>query len=248
MSQALNLYTPNIEDLITEDDEPVDNIPSEKQQRLLTRTLYTSWKDVEGKRKFLACANVGIFYQAKNPPVVPDIFLSLDVEVAEDWWAKEHRSYFIWEFGKPPEVALEIVSNQVGEEAGEKMRKYARMKVEYYVIFDPDKFLSKNVLTIYKLHGFRYRKQLSHKLETIGLGLILWEGEFEGVKRAWLRWVDEAGNLLLTGEERAKLERAEKEKERAEKEAALLKAEEALQKAERLAARLRELGKDPDKI
>jgi hypothetical protein len=29
--------------------------------------------------------------------------------VAADWWRKEHRSYFLWEFGKPSELALAIV-------------------------------------------------------------------------------------------------------------------------------------------
>jgi hypothetical protein len=36
MSQPLIEVTPDIKDLITEDDTPADNLPSEKQQRLLT--------------------------------------------------------------------------------------------------------------------------------------------------------------------------------------------------------------------
>ena len=35
---------PDVSHLVTEDDEPLDNLPSEKQQRLLTETLYSSWK------------------------------------------------------------------------------------------------------------------------------------------------------------------------------------------------------------
>ena len=53
------------------------------------------------------------------------MFLSLDVEVAEDWWRKEHRLYFVGEFGKPPELVLEIVSNTEANENGEKKHKYA---------------------------------------------------------------------------------------------------------------------------
>jgi hypothetical protein len=34
---------PNIDHIVTEDDAPVDNIFSEKQQRLLTESLYSSW-------------------------------------------------------------------------------------------------------------------------------------------------------------------------------------------------------------
>lgn len=60
------------------------------------------------------------------------VFVSLDVEVAVDWWRKEHRSYFVWEFGKPPELVLEIVSNQEGGEDAEKKRKYAQIRISYH--------------------------------------------------------------------------------------------------------------------
>jgi hypothetical protein len=49
----------NFDDLVTEDDEPVDNIFSEKQQRLLTESLYNGWKP---EQSFLTLANVGLFY------------------------------------------------------------------------------------------------------------------------------------------------------------------------------------------
>jgi hypothetical protein len=32
-----------VENIVTEDDEPLDNLFSEKQQRLLTESLYSSW-------------------------------------------------------------------------------------------------------------------------------------------------------------------------------------------------------------
>jgi len=57
---------PYIEHLITEDDEPVDNVFSEKQQRLLTGPLYSSWSGPGEGRKFLACANVGVFNVPRN--------------------------------------------------------------------------------------------------------------------------------------------------------------------------------------
>jgi hypothetical protein len=54
----------------------------------------------------------------------------------------------------------------------------------------------------------------------VGLGLTLWTGSYEGVTVEWLRWCDEEGNLLLTGEEQAEMERqrAEAERQRAEAE------------------------------
>ena len=84
----------DIESLVTEDDTPVDNLPSEKQQRLLTEPLYSSWGGPGGGRPFLAAANVGVFAEARNPAIVPDVFLSLDVQVADNWWDKRHRILF----------------------------------------------------------------------------------------------------------------------------------------------------------
>ncbi|MCU0391602.1 MAG: hypothetical protein MUE81_10835, partial [Thermoflexibacter sp.] len=51
---------PNVEHLVTEDDTPVDNIFSEKQQRLLVDTLFS--ENPFGERPFIASANVGIYY------------------------------------------------------------------------------------------------------------------------------------------------------------------------------------------
>jgi hypothetical protein len=78
MAQSVRDITPDIQSLITEDDTPVDNLPSEKQQRLLTEPLYSSWTGAGAERPFLAAANVGIFSVARNPAIVPDMFLSLD--------------------------------------------------------------------------------------------------------------------------------------------------------------------------
>jgi Uma2 family endonuclease len=224
-----------IENIVTEDDEPVDNLFSEKQQTLLKRSLYSSWTPPKPEksrkpRKFLAAANVGIFYSSHEPPLVPDFFLSLDVEPHEDWYAKEHRSYFFWEFGKAPELTLEIVSNKVGKEINGKLKAYAQMGVIYYVVFDPTHQLSKNDLTVYELgFGRRLRPRADSQLPELGLALKLWDGAFEGKDGTWLRWYDAKGKLLQTGEERAA--QAEKRASRAESELKQLKAELAKLKA-----------------
>ncbi|MGE3540354.1 MAG: hypothetical protein AB7N91_23295 [Candidatus Tectimicrobiota bacterium] len=117
-----------VEEIVTEDDEPVDNLFSEKQQRLLTEPLYSSWTppvqsdSPRSPRVFLAAANVGLFAALSQPPLVPDMFLSLDVQVADNWYEKRHRSYFFWEFGKAPEVVIEVVSHTKGNEEGSKLR------------------------------------------------------------------------------------------------------------------------------
>lgn len=199
-----------IETIVTEDDEPVDNLFSAKQQRLLARSLYASWTPQPNedqpteRRKFLADANVGLFFSLYESPLVPDFFLSLDVEPHEDWYAKEHRSYFVWEFGKVPEIALEIVSNRKGGELVNKFKAYARMGVSYYVVYDPLKRLSQAVLCVYELgFGKRYRPRKDYRLPELGLSLTLWRGVFEGKEDTWVRWCDAEGKLIPTGEERA---------------------------------------------
>jgi len=101
--------------LVTEDEEPVDHVFSEKQQRLLTEPLYSSWtpppeEEQPGHpRPFWAAAHVGIFPSLHQPPLVPDVFVSLDVSVADNMCEQRHRSYGFWEFGKAPDVVVEIV-------------------------------------------------------------------------------------------------------------------------------------------
>ncbi len=256
-----------MENLVTEDDTPVDNILSEKQQRLLTEPLYSAWAGPERRapehRGFLALANVGLFYALRQPPLVPDMMLALDVPgLGPDLSQKGNRSYFVWvQDGKQPAVVVEIVSNQEGDEDSDKLRKYEAIGIPYYVIFDPWRLLSDRMLRIYQFAGASqgYIEQVGGLLDAVGLGLTLWQGEYEGTETLWLRWTDREGRLIPTGAELARPEqqraveaeqRAEQERRRAEKsvrqaEQERRRATEAEQRAERLAARLRELGIEP---
>jgi len=164
---------PNVDHLITEDDTPVDNIYSEKQQRLLTECLYASWSGPGAGRPFIALANVGLFHNVNYQAVVPDVLVSLDVALPADIWVKRHRSYMIWQYGKPPEVVIEIVSNTAGGEASTKLRTYARMGVAYYVIYDPEQHLSQQVVQLYELHPTGYRLLQPWWMPGVELGLTL---------------------------------------------------------------------------
>lgn len=234
---------PDISDLVLEDDKPVDNFQSEKQQRLLVEPLYSS-KLIS--KTFIAAANVGIFYQAEREGICPDVFLSLETEMPHDWTEKKNRSYMCWEFGKSPEVVIEIVSNRKGYELIDKtinsevktakIKTYAQIGISYYAVFDPlqqiqePEQMNSQLLKVFGLTVGRYKElegSILYWLETVGLGLTLWEGTFEGVPSTWLRWCDKEGNVILTGNERAN---------------------QAEEREERLAARLRELGIDPDEL
>lgn len=230
--------SPDITDLVIEDDTPVDNLISEKQMRLLTETLYSNSSLVSAE-KFLVAANVGVFYALKQPPLVPDVFLSLEVEVPQDWSQTKNRTYLVWEFGKPPDVVIEIVSNREGSELSRKLTDYARMGVAYYVVYDPLQQLGTLLLHSFE-HCANYYRELSEPwFAAVGLGLTLWEGEFEGKRDRWLRWCTQDGTVIPTGFEQAEQERQRAEQERQRADAAEVR-------AARLAEQLRSLGLDPD--
>jgi hypothetical protein len=217
---------PNLDELIAMDITPVASIFNEKQQRLLTHTLYSSWQGPGEGRPFLALASVGLFYKDKTPPVYPDVLLSLDVAPpAENLRAKENHSYFLWIVGKRPEAAIEVVSDTRGGEEDYKFRLYARIGIAYYMIFDPGNLYKHGVLRGFELRGGEYEPIDPAWLAQIGLGLKLWSGEFEGSHENWLRWFDREGRIIPTGEERAR---------------------EAADKLRRLQERMRDLGIDPE--
>ncbi|BAZ14444.1 hypothetical protein NIES4071_62880 [Calothrix sp. NIES-4071] len=223
-------YVPDANQLVTEDDTLLDNFASEKQQRLLVGSSYSSLKN----QIFLASANIGIYYADSKPPIVPDVFLSLDVQVPANWWEKQNRCYMMWKFGKPPEVVIELVSNKEGNELDEKLKIYERMRVSYYIVYDPSKQLGDKELYVYELRGTRFFETSNTWLEQVNLGVTLWDGQFEGRQDTWLRWCYQDGTVLPTGDERAQ--------------DAEVRAQDALVRAQALAQKLREMGIDPDTL
>ena len=245
-----------VDTLVTRTDDPVDNTFCEKQLRLLPQVLYSSWNPPalpgsSGRRKFWAAADVGIFRHSKEPPLVPDTFVALDVEPPPN----RRGAYFCWETRKMPELVVEVVSNREGNELGSKRNKYAQWGVEYYAVFDPDHELSEDELQVFVWENRAYRSLEVPFLPRLGLGLTLWQGRFEGALATYLRWCDESGALLLTGDEDAAATReraAEEVAQAAERVAeaqdraaeADARAATAVAERERLAAKLRALGID----
>src|SRR3954470_16412329 len=109
-----DIPVPDVSNLITEDDTPVDNQFSEKQMRLLTESIHTSWQP---GIPFVAMANVGVYVALNRPAIVPDVLVTTGVSQPLDLMRKDHRAYLTWMFdGKVPEIVVEIVSNKKGEE------------------------------------------------------------------------------------------------------------------------------------
>jgi hypothetical protein len=223
---------PDIENLVIDDGKGVDSIFSEKQMRLLTEPLHSSWPGPAPGVPYVAMANVGVFHTTGKPPIVPDTLLAVGVQQGQDLSRKENLSYFVWLRGKVPDVTFEIVSNREGGEDTEKLAIYAQIGVAYYVIYDPQDLLGQGRLRVYQRRGGTYRlMEPPWWFEEVGLGVTLWEGRYEDETTTWVRWCDRAGNPIPTG-----AERAEQEHQRAEQ---------ASQELERLKAHLRQLGIDP---
>jgi Uma2 family endonuclease len=226
--QDLSWVEPDISRLVTEHE-----ILAEKQGRLLTESLYSSWSgpppgEDGALRRFAALANVGLFSSLHEPPLKPDMMLSVDVEIARDLSEKKNRSYFVWQFGKPPEVVVEIVSAKDDGELSERLRRYRRMRVSYYVVHDPLRSLDEPRVRSFEMRGDVYVPIERPWFASLGLGLVEWEGLFEGLRGRWLRWCTLDGRVVPTGAERAEA------------------AEAAEARLARLAAQLRELGIDPN--
>jgi Uma2 family endonuclease len=238
---------PDISDLVTEDDEPVDNVFSAKQQRLLIEALYSNaalWNPPD--RTFIADSNVGLFSSTKEPPIVPDAFVSVDVPLEANFDFEKVRAYFAWVFGKMPEIVVEIVSNRKGGEMVRKMQDYARLHIPYYAVFDPFSLLRGDRLTLYVLHGSKYQVHGDFWIEEVGVGLRLWEGEYEGMTATWIRWSDDRGNIFPTGKEKSEQEKSRAEQEKARAEQEKTRADLAEERANRLAKQLRALGITPE--
>ncbi len=246
------IEAPDISHIITEDDEPVDNIFSEKHQRLLAGALNCSWKP---GRPFVAFANVGLFYGLYLPPIVPDMFLSMDVQLAKNIWEKKNRFYFTWEFGKPPEIVVEVVSNKKGGEDSAKMGKYEHARVSYYIIFDPQCLVQKEKLRVSELTTRGYIPKVGWRFAELELGIKIWDGVYEGMQAQWLRWCDSDGNLIPTGKELAETAKVKADAATENAEAAEQKAKDEHRRAEmaekqaaRLAEKLRSMGIDDKEL
>jgi Uma2 family endonuclease len=190
-------------------------------------------------------ADLNVYYDVRHPQWYkrPDWFAVLGVSRLYE--EKDLRlSYVTWQEGINPFVVVELLSpGTEGEDLG---RNYLRevgqppskwtvyeqiLRVPYYFVFNR----YNNEFHAFALMGSHYQvisiEGQGIWLEQAQLGLGLWEGEYEGIDRLWLRWYDQNHNWLLTP--------AEEQFQRAEQES---------QRAERLADQLRALGVDPETL
>lgn len=167
------------------------------------------------------------------------------------------RSYTPNLEGAPVAVVMEFLSQEEGGELSVratppygKLHFYEQiLQVPTYVTYDPYELS----LDVRCLNNGRYALQAADAegrfwIPELELFLGIWSGKRLQQTMNWLRWWDSAGNLLLWSAEQAEQERqrAEEERQRAEEERQ--RAYQEQQRAELFAAKLRELGVDPNQL
>lgn len=226
-------------------DEPVDNINQPSLAAALTESLQLAGRLSE---KALTATNYGICATVNGKIVVkaPDWMYVPEIRVDR---SEIVRSYTPNLQGEKPLLVLEFLSDTEGGEYSSK-QTYPPGKFFYYEqilqvpnygIFEPNN----GNLEMYKLkESQRYeldKTQWENRywIGEMGLYLGVWQGNRDNREGYWLRWWDEDNNLLLWGSEiiTQERQRADQERQRADQER---------QRAEKLAAKLRELGIDPE--
>ena len=182
--------------------------------------------------------NLFIYYEEGNPQsvVAPDTFVVMGVE------KRQRRSYKTWENGdKAPDFVLEITSMSTrSQDQGAKKGIYAFLGVQEYFQYDPTgDYLVPQLQGFNLVEGNYFPMPPNHlpdggisiSSEVLGLDLrVLPDGKLRFYNRA-------TGEFLLTHEE---AEAARRDADAARRD--------AQERAQRLAAKLQELGIDPDTL
>jgi len=228
-------------------DDPVEN----NQQPILAAALTDALGAAElVKPEMLIVSNFALVAKVNEYTVVkaPDWLYVPQVEPVAPGIIR--RSYTPNLQGSPVAVVMEFLSGNDGDEYSTRPRApYGKLyfyeqilQVPTYVIYDP----YEQILEVWYLENGRYVLQSANTegrfwIPELKLFIGIWPGERLQQTINWLRWWDKTGNLLLWSSEQVEQEkqRAEQEKQRAEQEK---------QRAEVLAAKLRELGIDPNSI
>lgn len=263
---------PDHKQLPDSDGNFVKNFQEHPQSIVLTSSIVPVLEKLHPDGRYCIGQDSGIYWRLMDPPEkgaeAPDWFYVPNVSPLLD--GEYRRSYVLWKEFVAPLIAIEFVSGNGTEERDatppsetEKAGKFwvyeQAIRIPFYVIFDA----WKDHLESYHLVDGRYVKMQPNDLGHfpiapmgVELGLQLENGV------SWLRWWDESGNLLLTGDERALQAEAIAERQREIAELASLGQQQAeaiaeqerqqkqqeRQQKEKLANYLRSIGVDPDAI
>ncbi len=253
---ATPVTLPDHKQLPDSDGTFVKNFQEHPQSIVLTSSIAPVLEKLHPDGRYCIGQDSGIYWRLIEPPEkgaeAPDWFYVPNVSPLLD--GEYRRSYVLWKEFVAPLIAIEFVSGNGAEERDatppsetEKAGKFwvyeQAIRIPFYVIFDA----WRDHLEAYQLVDGGYVKMQTNQRGHYSISPM---GVEIGLKLerdvTWLRWWDDLGNLLLTGDERAIAEKQARleaeviaDQERGAK-------ERAEQKAQRLAEKLRALGYDPE--
>ena len=162
----------------------------------------------------LSVKDCGLYWRYTEPPlqgvVAPDWFYVPNVPPLLQ--GEIRRSYVLWQEIVAPLIVLEFASGDgteehdttpllaVAEGASSKPGKFwiyeRAIRVPYYGIYQ----IQSGELEMYHLNDFAYQRMLPNErnhypIESMGVELGVWQGEYLQQQMAWLRWWDSEGTL-----------------------------------------------------
>ncbi|HEY9881179.1 MAG TPA: Uma2 family endonuclease [Leptolyngbyaceae cyanobacterium] len=207
------------------DEPPLETDLHRDQIDLLLRLLRWLWQD---RQDFYASGNLTVYYSPRQRKSEyfrgPDFFVVLGTE------NRPRKSWVVWEEeGRYPNVIVELLSESTADtDRGLKKQIYQDIfRTPDYFWFDPNSL---------EFAGFHLVDGAYQALVPNDQGW-LWSQQlqlFLGVYESQLRFFTADGQLVPTPEEAAVVERQRADAEQ--------------KRSERLAAKLRELGVDPDTL
>ncbi|MGB3237495.1 MAG: Uma2 family endonuclease [Geitlerinemataceae cyanobacterium] len=203
-----------------------------KQILLFLKCLEWIWRD---RSDYYAAGNLSIYYSPHQRKTEdfngPDFFVVLETD------PKMRRSWVVWEEGgKYPNLIVEVLSDKTAKVDRTKKKKLYQdiFRTPDYFWFDPQTL---------EWAGFHLVDGKYQPLELNDRGL-LWSQQLElylGIHENFVRFFTAEGELIPTPEEDALSAQQELEVQRQQLEI-------ERQRKEQLAAKLRELGIDPDTV
>jgi Uma2 family endonuclease len=253
-------------DLIFDDGEPLESNRHRIAMNVLIRSLQQAWAN---RNDYFTGGNMFIYYsitQLRNRDFRgPDFFAVLNVD-----GNNTRQGWVVWEEnGRYPDVIVELMSPSTAAiDKGIKKKLYEQtFHTSDYFVYDP---FDPNSLQGWHLDDNQQYQPLTTNergwlwCKRLDLWLGIWQGTIDRETAIWLRFYDVAGNLVLLPEEAAIAQAeiavaqadaavaqadaavAQAQAAVAQADAAAVREEAAVAQAARLAAKLRELGENPD--
>ena len=243
----------------------VKNFQEHPQSIILTSSIEPILQELHPDGRYCIGQDSGIYWRLIEPPEkgseAPDWFYVPNVSPLLD--GEYRRSYVLWKEFIAPLIAIEFVSGNGSEERDttppsetEKAGKFwvyeQAIRIPFYVIFDA----WKDHLEAYQLVSGRYVKMEPNDRGHFEIAPMAVEiGMQQQGTTVWLRWWDDSGNLLLTGDESALQAQAianqatiaQQQAEEKQHQAEAI-ANQAIQEKHKLEAYLRSIGVNPDHI